>query len=278
MVRKYSGPLQPGRRSAYVRGTRKNKTSKDKQQDKRIAKIEKKLRDDKKMSDISVPLVSLQKPDTSGVGVHCFHLTNQFLKGDNNYNREGDKVTLKNIFMNLKVAAEANVPLSITNLVLVHFPEGVTGNLTPGTIYGWDTVGEAIDRFNEMTETLPDPFGQKHQYVSDDNLYGDNQATFKTLFNPNVPFRYNILMNKQIRLNNGSTATTFGSKHERFLRISLKKSCAGKTVEYAAGTAGVVAPDRVVKGSIVLYAWSDRPATETGRPALSGAMRCKWLG
>ena len=39
MVRKYSGPLQPGRRSAYVRGTRKNKTSKDKQQDKRIAKI-----------------------------------------------------------------------------------------------------------------------------------------------------------------------------------------------------------------------------------------------
>ena len=45
MVRKYSGPLQPGRRSAYVRGRRKNKTSKDKQQDKRIAKTKKFCRD-----------------------------------------------------------------------------------------------------------------------------------------------------------------------------------------------------------------------------------------
>lgn len=280
MVRRYSGPLQPGRRSAYVKGSRKNrrKQSKDKQQDKRIKVIEKKLQADKKMTDIAVPLASLQQPDSVGNGVKAFHLLNALQKGDNICNREGEKITLKNIFMNLKVAAEANVPLSITNLVLVHFPEGLPPNTQTGTTYSWATTGAAIDRFTEMTKSLPDPFGMVHSYITDDNLYGDNQSTFKPLFNPNTNFRYNILFNKQIRLNNGSTATTFGSKHERFIRVSLKKHCLNKTVEYDVGSAGVVAPTEVVKGSYVLYAWSDRPSTETGRPAVSGGMRVKWIG
>lgn len=279
MVRKYSGPLQPGRRSAYVKGTRRNLRRKDKQQDKRISKIEKLLKKDKKMCDIPIPVQSLQQPDLSGVGVHCFHLTNQIGLGDHEYQREGDKITIKNAFLHLKVAAEANVPLSIVNLVAVYFPEGIVGNQTPGTLYGWDTVGEAIDRFSQMTTSLQEPLnGLTHQYVSDNNFYGDRQSTFKTLFNSNVNFRYKILFNKQIKLNNGSTATTYGSKHERFLAIPMKKLLGGKTVTYSNEIPTVVAPTLVDKGSVVLYAWSDRPSTETGRPAVGGVCRMKWIG
>lgn len=261
------------------RSAKAAKSGVDRAQNKRIRKIEKLLTADKKMSDVPVPVQLLQQPDVSGVGIHCYHMTNQFQLGDRNYEREGNKITLKNLFLNLKVSAEANVPLSIVNLVCVHFPEGITGNLTPGTLYGWDTVGEAIDRFNQMTTSLPEPIGGlETQYVADDNLYGDNQSTFLTQFNPNVAFRYNILFNKQIKLNNGSTATTFGSKHEKFLRIPLKKQVDGKIVQYDSIAETVVAPVQVVKGSIVLYAWSDRPSTETGRPAVGGCLRAKWIG
>lgn len=251
----------------------------DKLQDKRLAKIEKLLRAEKKMTDQPVPVQLLQQPDPSGIGVHCYHVMNQIGLGDHQYQREGDKITLQNVYLSLKVVAEANVPLSIVNLVGVYFPEGIVGNQTPGTLYGWDTVGEAIDRFNQMTTSLQEPLnGLSHQYVSDDNFYGDNQATFKTLFNPNVDFRYKILFNKQIKLNNGSTATTFGSKHERFIQIPLKKQLGGKVIDYATETPSIVQPILVDKGSVVLYAWSDRPATETGRPAIGGVVRMKWLG
>lgn len=280
MVRKYLGPLQRGKRSAYVAGTRKNKTRKDRQQDKRLRDIEKKLKDSKKMTDIQVPIGSLQQPDALGAGVSAFHLLNALQKGDNVCNREGEKITLQNLFMNIKVSAEANVPLSITNLLCIHYPEGIPPNPSGGGgLYGWSQSGEAIDRFLELTRSLPDPFGTRHQYVTDANDFGDHQSTFKTLLNPNTSFRYNVIFNKQIRLNNGSTATTFGSKHERFIRVSLKKHIKKhSTVEYDVGTAGVVAPTTVVKGSIVLYAWCDRPSTETGRPSVSGGLRVKWIG
>lgn len=251
----------------------------DRKQNQRIKKIEKMLKAEKKMTDQPVPVQLLQQPDPSGVGVHCYHLTNQIQLGDRQYQREGDKITLQNVFLNLKVSAEANVPLSIVNLVCVYFPEGIVGNQTPGTLYGWDTVGEAIDRFNDMTTSLQEPLnGLTHQLVADDNMYGDNQSTFKTLFNSNTNFRYKILFNKQIKLNNGSTATTFGSKHERFLQIPLGKHLKGKTIDYASDVPSVVAPVRVEKGSVVLYAWSDRPSTETGRPAVGGLCRMKWIG
>ena len=65
--------------------TARHQRRKDKQQDKRIRKIEKMLRDEKKMCDILVPSQTLQQPNTLGVGVYAFHITNLIQKGDNVY-------------------------------------------------------------------------------------------------------------------------------------------------------------------------------------------------
>lgn len=265
-------------RKVVKRGRMKSKTAVDRKQDKRLRKIEKLLKADKKMCDLPIPVVSLQKPDASGVGVHAMHLTNQIHHGDLQFQREGDKITIKNMYLQLKVAAEASVPLSVVNVVGVYFPEGLIGNLTPGTLYSWSTTGDAIDKFNAMTKSYQEPLGgDVHQYISDDSFYGHNQYTFKTLFNSNVDFRYRLLFNKQIKLNNGSTVTTYGTKHEKYLNIKLDKM-KGKVIDYATKVPSIVEPTRCEKGSVVLYAWCDRPDTEEGRPAIGGVCRMKWLG
>lgn len=260
------------------RGYIKPKTAVDKAQNKRIAKIERVLKDEKHMCDVKITRQTLQQPNTVGTGVACFHLTNQLEKGDAVYNRTGDKITLQNLQVAVKVETDLNIEL--VNLLLVYFPHGCKTNVPPQE-QAWSTNAsdDALIKFRAMTLSLPDPqLGTTEQYITDQNDYGINQSTWRTIFNPNTDFSYKILFNKQIKLNNNANQTNYGSNHDRYITMNLKKFVSNKKVEYqTTSPASVLAPE-VVRGSYVLYAWDDRSPSTTGRARISGRCRMKWLG
>lgn len=257
---------------------RKKKMSTDAKQNKRLNAIEKQLKDEKHMCDIKITRQTLQQPNTVGTGVAAFHLTNQILKGDNIHNRIGEKITLQNLQVAVKVETDLNIEL--VNLLLVYFPHGCLTNVPPQA-EAWSTNAsdDALVKFREMTLSLPDPgLGTTEQYITDQNDYGLNQSTWKTIFNPNTDFSYTILYNRQIKLNNNANQTNYGYNHDHYVTMNLKKHVLNKKVEYQIASPGSVSAPEVVRGSYVLYAWDDRSPSTTGRARISGRCRMKWIG
>lgn len=104
MVRKYSGPLQKGKRSAYVPGTRKNrrkakaKKAVDKRQDKELKLIKKSM---KNLFEPHRTIVTQRNLIVNDTGIQIFNLN--LLPPDQSNWRDGPTAVLKALRLNVMI-------------------------------------------------------------------------------------------------------------------------------------------------------------------------------